>query len=81
MVALEKLQAGIEELLARFELLKKENSRLRNENVMLANDRKNLADANKALLASLEQERALRGEALDRIDGLLRKIRERNSAG
>lgn len=81
MDVLEKLQAGIEELLARLEQLNKENSRLRNENFMLANDRKNLADANKALLASLDQERNLRSEALDRIDALMRRIREQYSPG
>lgn len=81
MDALEKLQDGIGVLLARLELLKQENSRLQTENLMLANDRKNLADANKALLASLNQERALRGEALERIDALLCRIREHNNSG
>lgn len=81
MDALEKLQDGIGVLLARLEMLKQENSRLQTENLMLANDRKNLADANKALLASLDQERALRVEALERINTLICKVQEHNYSG
>ncbi|MDR3358832.1 MAG: cell division protein ZapB [Desulfovibrio sp.] len=76
MEVLEKLEQRISELLAGIDRLKAENARIRSESETNSAKIAELSEENRKMCASLAQEENTRGEAMKRLDALLRKIEE-----
>lgn len=76
MEAVERLEILIRQLLAQHKLLREENERLGKEISVLSREKNVLEEENRNLHESLALQEVLRVEALRRIDGLLRKIRD-----
>ena len=74
MEALEQLEYAVRGMIDRLNGLKGENERLSEEIALLSREKNLLETENMTLNKSLEEQKALRLEALDRIDGLLRKL-------
>ena len=79
MELLEQLESQVEALLARLDRLKAENARISAESAAVAAQIDALDQENQKLREALENEETLRTEALNRIDALLRRIREHDS--
>lgn len=74
MEALEQLEYAVREMIARLNGLKGENVRLSEAISLLSREKDLLETENRALNKSLDEQKVLRLEAVERIDGLLRKL-------
>lgn len=74
MEALEQLEYAVREMITRLNGLKGENERLSETIALLSKEKDLLETENRALNKSLDEQKALRLAAVERIDGLLRKL-------
>lgn len=79
MELLEQLESHVTALLAKIDRLKAENMRIRAESAAMGTEKTALEEENRRLHEALGKEENLRGEALKRIDALLRRIQEHDS--
>lgn len=74
MEVLEQLEYAVREMITRLNGLKGENERLSETIALLSKEKDLLETENRALNKSLDEQKALRLAAVERIDGLLRKL-------
>ena len=75
MEILEQLDEQIEELLKLHQQLKEQNGQLQKDISALRAEKAALEDEKNHLTAELAREEELRGKALERVDGILAKLR------